>query len=478
MLPQPSGGGRFPYNPMRLERRIVVLNFGANVVVDAALRSAAVERVRDALSRGQAPIVVCSPAATPAGGEIHWTGRFVDAVAAGNIRAVALTRQQIGIQPVGGATVEAMLILELLDQGVVPVVTGAMPHGAGSRGGSDLAAVQLADALAASAVIVYTTTDGVMSGDPQRIATATPVTFVSYLELMELAGDASLVSPGAAEHARARNVRYEVRGITTDRGSAVRDDVLSERTKAATAVAVAADVALVTVRLPKGGAVAWERARGDMLERLARRDVAIEMFQFFPGGVRFVCERARLPAVRELVAAAGLRARATERCSRIVLVGASLRSTAGVFSRLLRALAVAHIEVLHVADSNVTISIIVAESDAEPAERIVHDEIVARPASRSEQTLRFEAATGRAQVRGRTVQLGERQAALLAYFVEHGGRVIPIEELADAVFGSEERDAVDAVRVHIHNLRKKIEDDPKAPQHLVTVPNQGYRFSR
>ena len=32
------------------------------------------------------------------------------------------------------------------------------------------------------------------------------------------------------------------------------------------------------------------------------------------------------------------------------------------------------------------------------------------------------------------------------------------------------------VYTHINNLRKKIEDDPQAPRHLVTVRGVGYRF--
>ncbi len=461
-------------------RRIVVLNFGANVIVNAALRGAAVARVRDALGRGEMPIVVCSPAATPAGGEIRWTGRFVDAVAAGGVRAVALTRQQIGILAgVPESPVDTRLILELLDQGVVPVVTGAMPHGASNRRGSDIATVQLANALSASSVIVYTATDGIMSGDPGRIDSATPITYVSYLELMELADvGAAVMSPAAAELARSQNVRYEVRGLISDRGSAVREDAIAQRTRAASAVSASSDVALVTVRQARATAAHWEQARIGMLARFERADLAIEMLQFFPGGVRFVCERRRLIAVRAELAAAGLKPVIVAHCARIVLVGAALRSTAGVFSRLLRALADAEIEVLHFADSNVTISTIVAEEDGARAERIAHDEIVARDTAQPEGALRFEPTTGRIYVRGKVSQLGERQAALLGYLMEHGGRTIEVADLARAVIGNADREAITALRVHIHNLRKKVEDDPDAPRHLVTVPNKGYIFVR
>ena len=32
------------------------------------------------------------------------------------------------------------------------------------------------------------------------------------------------------------------------------------------------------------------------------------------------------------------------------------------------------------------------------------------------------------------------------------------------------------VRVHVHKLRAKLEDDPDAPRHIVTVRGSGYRF--
>jgi hypothetical protein len=192
-----------------------------------------------------------------------------------------------------------------------------------------------------------------------------------------------------------------------------------------------------------------------------------------------VCERKSLSAILAVVARLELHAKALGQCARIVLVGSGLRTTAGVFYRLLKALTDEQIDVLHFADSNVTISVVVAQRDAAAAERIAHDEIVlGGDGGAAELALRFEAATGRVDVRGRASQLGERQAALLAYFLENGGRVIEIDQLAQAVFGSRSPSTIAALRVHIHNLRKKIEEDPDAPRHVITVPNRGYMFVR
>jgi aspartate kinase len=467
---------------MPRERPIAVLNFGASAIVNEAVRKAAVARVAEAVARGEAPIVVCSPSAAPAGGEIRWTGRFVDALAAGGVRCVALTRRQIGLEA-GGAlgAIDAALIGELLDRDIVPVVTGALPYGAKEREhrrrGSDVAAIMLGNALSAESVIVYTT-DAVLSADPERLDNAVPVEHVSYLELLELAdGGASAVSPAAAQLAQVHGIRYEVRGLTGNHATSVGREQL-ERSRPATAVATEPGVALVTIRIPKSGISRNKNLRDELLERLARRGISIEMLQFLSSYVRFVCERRDIAAATEEVEALGLRVQLREKCVRITIIGSGLRSSSGIFFRMLRALAAAKVDVLHFADGGVTISVVVSERNVDVAERAIHDEVVAPESTRYDMTLRFEAATGQVHVRGRTHRLGTRQARLLAFLIDNGGKVIELDRLAREVFGDATPDAAAALRVHVHNLRKKIEVDPENPGHIVTVPSRGYVFMR
>jgi DNA-binding response OmpR family regulator len=64
---------------------------------------------------------------------------------------------------------------------------------------------------------------------------------------------------------------------------------------------------------------------------------------------------------------------------------------------------------------------------------------------------------------------------LLAEFVRRRGRVLSRRQLLDAVWG----DAHCVERVvdtHVSNLRRKIEPDPDAPRHIVSLRGMGYRF--
>jgi len=78
--------------------------------------------------------------------------------------------------------------------------------------------------------------------------------------------------------------------------------------------------------------------------------------------------------------------------------------------------------------------------------------------------------------RGEPVDLSPREYRLLHFFAEHPGEVITREQLLDAVWGYDTIPFTRTVDTHIAKLRKKIEDDPSDPKHLITVHRVGYKF--
>ena len=77
---------------------------------------------------------------------------------------------------------------------------------------------------------------------------------------------------------------------------------------------------------------------------------------------------------------------------------------------------------------------------------------------------------------GHMIELSEREARLLRYFVENRGKTISRTALLQHVWGYRQAPLTRTVDVHILRLRHKIEEDPKAPRFIVTVPGFGYRF--
>ena len=65
---------------------------------------------------------------------------------------------------------------------------------------------------------------------------------------------------------------------------------------------------------------------------------------------------------------------------------------------------------------------------------------------------------------------------LLTHLASQPDRVLTHQQLLKAVWGPGHADDQHYVRVHMANLRKKIEDNPSMPQHLRTEAGIGYRF--
>jgi DNA-binding response OmpR family regulator len=78
--------------------------------------------------------------------------------------------------------------------------------------------------------------------------------------------------------------------------------------------------------------------------------------------------------------------------------------------------------------------------------------------------------------KGEVISLSEREMRLLRYFVENRGKTISRNALLHHVWGYTQWPLTRTVDVHILRLRHKIEDDPKRPRFIVTVPGFGYRF--
>lgn len=82
----------------------------------------------------------------------------------------------------------------------------------------------------------------------------------------------------------------------------------------------------------------------------------------------------------------------------------------------------------------------------------------------------------RAQRDGGPIRLTPIEWAILRALTADPGRVYTHQQLFDAVWAREFGDARQYLRVHITNLRRKVERDPTHPHVIITEPGVGYRF--
>jgi two-component system, OmpR family, alkaline phosphatase synthesis response regulator PhoP len=78
---------------------------------------------------------------------------------------------------------------------------------------------------------------------------------------------------------------------------------------------------------------------------------------------------------------------------------------------------------------------------------------------------------------GAPVPLSAREFRLLCYFVQNRGATLSREILLKDVWGYNEDTFTRTVDVHVGSLRQKLENDPKQPTMIVTVPGLGYKFT-
>ena len=75
-----------------------------------------------------------------------------------------------------------------------------------------------------------------------------------------------------------------------------------------------------------------------------------------------------------------------------------------------------------------------------------------------------------------TVHLTPTEYRLLMVLINHAGRVVTNAQLLREVWGPAHAENGHYVRIYMGHLRKKLENDPTRPRHIVTEPAVGYRL--
>ena len=79
-------------------------------------------------------------------------------------------------------------------------------------------------------------------------------------------------------------------------------------------------------------------------------------------------------------------------------------------------------------------------------------------------------------VNGQKTELSPTEFRILDCFLDNQGRILTHQSLLTQVWGWEYLDETDYLKVYIHHLRKKIEENPGKPSYIVTERGLGYRF--
>jgi two-component system KDP operon response regulator KdpE len=77
-----------------------------------------------------------------------------------------------------------------------------------------------------------------------------------------------------------------------------------------------------------------------------------------------------------------------------------------------------------------------------------------------------------------TIRLTPTEFQILMYLIKNTGKLLTHESIIKVIWGESAQNEMNSLRVHITQLRKKIEEIPSHPKHLITEPGVGYRWQQ
>ena len=277
------------------------------------------------------------------------------------------------------------------DKGLVPVITGyiaATQDGVTTtlgRGGSDYTATIIGAALGVDEIWIWTDVDGLMTCDPKIVPSVKVMTEISFQEAMEMAiFGAKAMHPRALEPAMEENIPVRIRNVFNPEnpGTLIVKEQRIKVGDAVKAITLVKDVALVNVS--GAGMVGTPGTAAKVFNTLGEENVNILAISqsISESNISFVIKRNLLQrAVSKLEIALlgrGLirEVTADDDVCVVAVVGAGMKGTPGIASRLFAAIARKGINVHMIAQgsSELNISLVVKESDGEEAVRAIHKE--------------------------------------------------------------------------------------------------------
>ena len=247
------------------------------------------------------------------------------------------------------------------------------------RGGSDTSAVAIAAAMHADLCQIYTDVEGVYTADPRKIKNAQKLQYISYDEMLELATlGAQVLNNRSVEMAKKYNIELEVlSSLTRAPGTIVKEAAKMEK-MLISGVAKDTNVARISVvGVPDVPGLAFK-----MFSKLSAKGINVDIILQSIGrdGTKDISFTVAKDNMKDAVAAmedyiavvGGKSVSADDKVAKISIVGAGMESHAGVATKMFEALYDAQINIRMISTSEIKVSVLIDEKDADAAVSAIH----------------------------------------------------------------------------------------------------------
>ena len=397
--------------------QLIVQKFGGTSVADATRMKAAARRAVDAHSAGNRVIVVVSARGKMTDellelayeindnpstreldsllstGEQMSSALMAMAIHSFGIPAVSFVGRQIGITTDSFHTkarivnIKVDRIVEELSKNKIVVVAGYQGVDENDnittlgRGGSDTSAVALAALLKADICDIYTDVDGIFTADPRIVPKARKLDKISYDEILELASmGAQVIHVRSVEFAKKYNVPIRVRSsFNNGVGTLICKEVIEMENIVVNGATVTKNDAKITII----GVSDKPGQAAKIFHELAKENINVDMIiqnisAHGLADVTFTVPKDELSLALKTTERIKKEIQAKEivsddKIAKLSVVGIGMRSHCGIAEKMFKALSDEKINIQMISTSEIKISCVIEENQAEKALNAVHD---------------------------------------------------------------------------------------------------------
>ncbi len=248
------------------------------------------------------------------------------------------------------------------------------------RGGSDTSAVAIAAAMHADKCQIYTDVDGVYTADPRKVSNAVKLEEITYDEMLELATlGAQVLNNRSVEMAKKYNVELEVlSSLERKPGTIVKEANNKMERMLISGVAKDTDVSRISViGVADEPGIAFK-----IFSRLAAKHINVDIILQSVGrentkDISFTVARSQGDEAVEIVkqftsSVSGKDIVVDNSVAKVSIVGAGMESHPGVAAKMFEALYNARVNIQMIATSEIKISVLINQDDADRAVTAIH----------------------------------------------------------------------------------------------------------
>ncbi len=251
------------------------------------------------------------------------------------------------------------------------------------RGGSDTSAVAIAAALRADRCQIFTDVEGVYTADPRKVPNAKKLAEITFDEMLELASlGAQVLNNRSVELAKKFNVPLEVLSSLNPIPGTIVKEATNVEGMLIKGVAKDTDISVISImNVPDVpgmsfkvfGLMAQKNINVDVILQATGRDGNKDLsFTVATGDAEMAVKALEENKGRF----GGTEITRDDSCAKVSIVGAGMQSHSGVASSMFEALANNDINIKMISTSEIKVSVIIAQKDADRAVSAIHDMLI------------------------------------------------------------------------------------------------------